>query len=241
MPCRWIGCVIIVSFTSTMRSALAVGEAQRLGVGELDAVERPGEALHVAGEVQLDRARRARGRRDRRRRCAGRRRSARGGRCRAGRCRDRRAAASASSPACRRADCPFRVAGCACIGAGHRPTCRGPRADPARRLAPAMRVTAVAHVGHGQQRARVERGHRRAQPVARGQRAARRSRCDPWPARRSCTRPAPDGLDDHVEGLGDGDAELVDRHRVHVLAVGGDDRHLQARECARRSRSSPSR
>ena len=28
MPCRWIGCVIIVSLTSTMRSALAVREAQ---------------------------------------------------------------------------------------------------------------------------------------------------------------------------------------------------------------------
>ena len=37
--------------------ALAVGEAHGFGVGELDAVERPGEALHVAGQVQLDRAR----------------------------------------------------------------------------------------------------------------------------------------------------------------------------------------
>ena len=37
----------------------------------------------------------------------------------------------------------------------------------------------------------------------------------------------PDGLDDHVEGLGDGDAELVDRHRTHGQAVGGHDGHLQ--------------
>ena len=38
--------------------ALAVVEPQRLGVGELHAVERPGEAFHVAGQVQLDRPRR---------------------------------------------------------------------------------------------------------------------------------------------------------------------------------------
>ena len=34
--------------------ALAVLEAQRFGVGELHAIERPGELLHVPGEVQLD-------------------------------------------------------------------------------------------------------------------------------------------------------------------------------------------
>ena len=34
--------------------ALAVREAQRLGVGEFLAVERPDVALHVAGQVQLD-------------------------------------------------------------------------------------------------------------------------------------------------------------------------------------------
>ena len=33
---------------------LAEVEAQRLGFGELLAVERPDEALHVAGEMQLD-------------------------------------------------------------------------------------------------------------------------------------------------------------------------------------------
>ena len=36
--------------------AFAVGESQRLGVGELDAVERPREPLHVPGQMQLDRA-----------------------------------------------------------------------------------------------------------------------------------------------------------------------------------------
>ncbi len=36
--------------------ALAVVEAQGLRVGELHPVERPGETLHVAGQVQLDRA-----------------------------------------------------------------------------------------------------------------------------------------------------------------------------------------
>src|SRR3546814_10975790 len=46
-------------YTTLFRSqhdaqALAVVEAQRSRVGELLAVERPGEALHVAGQVQLD-------------------------------------------------------------------------------------------------------------------------------------------------------------------------------------------
>jgi len=36
--------------------AFAVGESQRFRIGELDAVERPREAFHVAGEVKLDRA-----------------------------------------------------------------------------------------------------------------------------------------------------------------------------------------
>ncbi|MNZ35163.1 hypothetical protein D3C78_525540 [compost metagenome] len=34
--------------------ALAVFEPQRLGIRELDAVERPGELFHMAGEVQFD-------------------------------------------------------------------------------------------------------------------------------------------------------------------------------------------
>ncbi len=33
---------------------LAIIEAQRLGVSERDAVERPGEFFHMAGQVQLD-------------------------------------------------------------------------------------------------------------------------------------------------------------------------------------------
>ena len=54
MPCRWIGCVIMVSFTSTMRSRSPCVKSQRLRVGELLAVERPDEAFHVAGQMQLD-------------------------------------------------------------------------------------------------------------------------------------------------------------------------------------------
>ncbi|KAG1383295.1 hypothetical protein G6F60_015081 [Rhizopus arrhizus] len=34
--------------------AFAVVQPQRLGAGERDAIERPGEFLHVAGQVQLD-------------------------------------------------------------------------------------------------------------------------------------------------------------------------------------------
>ena len=38
------------------------------------------------------------------------------------------------------------------------------------------------------------------------------------------------GLDDDVEGFGRGDAQLVDGHRMDVLPVGGDHRHLQSRD-----------
>ncbi len=37
-------------------------------------------------------------------------------------------------------------------------------------------------------------------------------------------------LDDHVVALGDADAQLIHRHRVHVVAVGRDDGHLEARD-----------
>src|SRR5699024_5645977 len=36
------------------------------------------------------------------------------------------------------------------------------------------------------------------------------------------------GLHDHVQGFGHRQPEFVDRHRVHVLAVGSDHGHFQA-------------
>jgi hypothetical protein len=37
------------------------------------------------------------------------------------------------------------------------------------------------------------------------------------------------GFDDHVIGLGDGDLEFVGLDRLHVLPIGGDHRHREAR------------
>ena len=88
--------------------AFAVGEPQRLGVRELHAVERPREALHVAGQVQLDGPTGLAAVGIVERAPAGPRTSARAGRCRAGRCPGRRAATSAPSSACRPADCRSR-------------------------------------------------------------------------------------------------------------------------------------
>ena len=54
MPCRWMGCVIIVSLTSTMRTRSPYVSRTGSASENLIAVERPREAFHVAGEVQLD-------------------------------------------------------------------------------------------------------------------------------------------------------------------------------------------
>ena len=71
---------------------LTVGQPDRFGVGELLPVERPHEALHVPGQVQLDGTRRLATVRIIERCCADRRTSARAVRCREGRCPDRRIA-----------------------------------------------------------------------------------------------------------------------------------------------------
>ncbi len=190
--------------------ALAVGEPQRLGVRELDAVERPREPLHVAGQVQLDRPAWLAAVGIVERRSSDRRRSARAGRCRAGRCPDRRAATSASSSACRRADCRSRSPDAAASAAHRRHVvprmrirghlCRhvGPaadrrRADPQRDRAPRRSVGAAfmscpippwpmsAIVSIGRDRAPAPpRAGLRAPPACRP-----RSRCDPSTARRS--------------------------------------------------------
>ena len=88
-------------------------------------------------------------------------------------------------------------------------------------------VVAVGHVLHGQQRTRVAGRHRRGQAVAHGQGAAGKAGAAHVLGEDRVGVLA-GGLDDHVEGLGRGDAQFLHRHRVHVLAVGGDHGHLQA-------------
>ena len=190
--------------------ALAVVEADRLGLGEADAVESPDVTFHVAGEVQFDRARRL-------------------ARIRIGEGAFQvgigqyaatvatqadagivECAARASSSACRLRDCPFSLAGCETMPAWRRDhASNGPSPnDPSRRVAclacsqpqlrPFMpapqdlpcfrhpRHAPMAHVGHGQQRAR-HRAPARAPAVLVAATAWRgRIRCDPWPGRRSC-------------------------------------------------------
>ena len=95
-----------------------------------------------------------------------------------------------------------------------------------RHVVAGVRTRIVAHVRHGQQRPRIERRHRRAQAIAHRQRAGRIGRAI-HRLREDRERVLPGRLDDHVEGLRGRDAELVDGDRMHVLPVGGDDRHLQ--------------
>ena len=83
------------------------------------------------------------------------------------------------------------------------------------------------HVLHAQPQALVQRRHLGFHAGARRQRAARVAaavdRLGEHGVRARLLR-----LDDHVVGFGRRDAEFVHRHRLHVLAVGGDHRHLQA-------------
>ncbi len=85
----------------------------------------------------------------------------------------------------------------------------------------------VAHVGHGQDRARVQCRHRRVQPRAHGQRGAGVAGAAHVLGEHGVGI-LPGRLDDHVEGLGHGHAEFVHRHRMHVLAVHRHHGHLQA-------------
>ena len=217
--------------------ALAVVELQRFGTGERNAVERPGELLHVAGQMQFDVARR---------RAAVRileqafqvpvsqhasavaaqanARIVQPVRRRHGLHVDQRIAALA-----------FRMglhSGAAVIHAGHRRHVvaavihRGV-IDRRRRRMRAVIHAAMPHVGHAQQRPRIQRRHRRTQAFAHGQGAA-----DVTGAAHVLGEHG-EGvlagrLDNDIEGLGDRDAELVDRYRVHVLAIDRDHGHLHA-------------
>ena len=87
---------------------LAVREPDRLGVGELHTVERPGEPLHVAGQVEFDGRPGFAAVRIGKLTCSDRRRSAHAGRCHEDRCQPPRAATSGWRPACPRADCRAR-------------------------------------------------------------------------------------------------------------------------------------
>ncbi|MCY1281560.1 hypothetical protein D9M70_303700 [compost metagenome] len=84
-----------------------------------------------------------------------------------------------------------------------------------------------AHVGHADQRARVRLRYRGAQSLAHGQGAAGVAGAVHGLGEEGVGLVA-GGLHQHVVGFGHGNAELIDAHRLHWLAVGGDHRHLQA-------------
>ena len=82
------------------------------------------------------------------------------------------------------------------------------------------------HVGHAQDRSRIHRRHRRAQAFAHRQRAADvAGAAHVLREDRECILAI--RRDDHVEGFRCGDAEFLDRHRMHVLAIHRDHGHRQ--------------
>ena len=91
----------------------------------------------------------------------------------------------------------------------------------------AAHVMGHAHVHHGQQLDRVQRRHVGLHAGARRQRGARVAGAVHG-LREDGVGAVLGRFDDHVVGLGHGDAELVDLHRPHVLAVGGHHGHFQA-------------
>ena len=249
--------------------ALAVVEAQRTGVGELLAVETPGELLHVAGEVQFDvatglaavgileqaaqhriaqhlaavvaqaDARIVQPRRRRHGLHVHQRIAALGvgmGHHRGGGPVVHPRHVGVRHPLLRTVGHRHHVAGVR-RGRGGTVTHGGvvhraalSRAVVHRAVVHAAMVhAAVPHVGHGKDRARIQRGHRGTQSLAHGQRA-RHVAGAAQVLREDGEGVLPARLDDHVEGLGGGDAELVHAHRMHVLPVRGHDRHLQARD-----------
>ena len=87
-------------------------------------------------------------------------------------------------------------------------------------------MPAHAHIGHGAQRARIHRRDGAAMPGARRKRAAGKAGAVLGLGE---DRVGAVGLrlHDHVVGFGDADAELVDRDRRDIVAVGLDDGHRQ--------------
>ena len=100
--------------------------------------------------------------------------------------------------------------------------CRGWRCVP-----PAMTTAVIVrHVGHAQQRAAVQCRHPRGQAGAGGQGAAGKAGAAHVLGKHG-EGVLPGRLDDHIKGLGGGNAQLVHADRVHVLAIGGDHGQLQ--------------
>ena len=100
---------------------------------------------------------------------------------------------------------------------------------PRRRAMPhgAVVHAAHAHVVHADQRARIGRRHRRAKPFGQRQGAAGVAAAVHGLGEEGIGALAA-RFDDHVVGLGHGDAQLVDADRLDVLSVGGHHGHLQA-------------
>ena len=88
-------------------------------------------------------------------------------------------------------------------------------------------VAAVAHVGHGQDRASIQCRHGRFEARPWRQRRARVAAAI-HRLREDRVRLLFVGRHHHVEGFGNADAEFLDRHRMHGLSIGGHHGHAQA-------------
>jgi hypothetical protein len=87
----------------------------------------------------------------------------------------------------------------------------------------------MAHVAHRQHRPRLERRDRRFHAGARRERPACVSGTIDR-LRKDRVRAIVLRLDEHVEHFGRGDPQLIDGHRLDVLAIRGDDSQLQIRD-----------
>ena len=203
-------------------NALAVLEAQRLGVGELDAIERPGELLHVPGQVQLDRAPGIAAVR------------VFEGAAQIGVGQHATAVvaqAEARVVEFRRGAHGLHVHQRIVLFAGgvrlHRTHRRVIHARHGAHVHRAVIHPGHAHVVHGHQRARVQRRHRCCQTGAGGEGGAGVTTAIHGLGKQGAGLAV--RLDDHVVGLRHGDAQLVDADRFDVQTVCRDHGHFQPR------------
>ncbi|MNZ65412.1 hypothetical protein D3C78_836050 [compost metagenome] len=205
--------------------ALAIGQAQRLGIAELDAVERPGEFLHVPGQVQLKGARRFAS-------------------VRVGEGAFEVGIGQYTAAVVAQADAWVGELGAGAHGlhvhqrvvgfrgrvglhgvahAGHAAVVH---AAHLAMVHACHRAMIHAHVGHADQRSRVGAGHCGAEPLAQGQGAPGKTAAVHGLGKQG-VGPLVARLDDHVIGLRHGNPQFIDADRLHVLSVGGDDSHFQ--------------
>src|SRR5688572_33379980 len=90
-------------------------------------------------------------------------------------------------------------------------------------------VSTMAHVGHGQYRTWIELRQRCMQAFAHCEYAGREARA-PHILRKDCECVLPCGRNDHIQGLGNSDAKLIDAHRMDVLTVSCHHGHPETRD-----------